>query len=65
MAPTDDSKWAMLRELAFARFPEDVEVADAMHRVEELDRRPAARRRCGLHGGDGGGHAGRGGEEGR
>jgi hypothetical protein len=36
MAPTDDSKWAMLRELAFARFPEDVEVADAMHRVEEL-----------------------------
>jgi hypothetical protein len=36
MAPTDNSKWAVLRELALARFPEDAEVADAMHRAEEL-----------------------------
>jgi hypothetical protein len=36
MAPTDNSKWPMLRELALARFPEDAEVADAMHRAEEL-----------------------------
>jgi hypothetical protein len=36
MAPTDNSKWAVLRELALARFPEDAELADAMHRVEEL-----------------------------
>jgi hypothetical protein len=31
MAPTDNSKWAVLRELALARFPEDV-----MRRAEEL-----------------------------
>jgi hypothetical protein len=36
MAPTDNSKWAMLRELGLARFPEDAEVADAMRRAEEL-----------------------------
>jgi hypothetical protein len=36
MAPTDNSKWAVLRELALERFPEDAEVADAMHRAEEL-----------------------------
>jgi hypothetical protein len=36
MAPTDNSKWAVLRELALARFPEDAEVADAMSRAEEL-----------------------------
>jgi hypothetical protein len=36
MVPTDNSKWAVLRELALARFPEDVEVADAMRRAEEL-----------------------------
>jgi hypothetical protein len=28
MAPTDNIKWAMLRELALARFPEDAKVAD-------------------------------------
>jgi hypothetical protein len=36
MAPTDNSKWAMLRELALAHFPEDAEVANAMRRAEEL-----------------------------
>jgi hypothetical protein len=36
MAPTDNSKWAVLRELVLARLPEDAEVADAMHRAEEL-----------------------------
>jgi hypothetical protein len=36
MAPTDNSKWAVLRELALARFLEDAEVADAMRRAEEL-----------------------------
>jgi hypothetical protein len=36
MASTDNSKWAVLRELALARFPEDVEVAEAMRRSEEL-----------------------------
>jgi hypothetical protein len=36
MAPTDNSKWAVLRELALARFPEDAEVADAMRLAEEL-----------------------------
>jgi hypothetical protein len=36
MAPTDNSKWAVLRELALAHFPEDAEVADAMRRAEEL-----------------------------
>jgi hypothetical protein len=36
MAPTDNSKWAVLKELALARFPKDAEVADAMHRAEEL-----------------------------
>jgi hypothetical protein len=33
MAHIDNSKWAVLRELALDRFPED---ADAMHRAEEL-----------------------------
>jgi hypothetical protein len=36
MTPTDNIKSAMLRELALARFPDDVEVADAMRRVQEL-----------------------------
>jgi hypothetical protein len=36
MAPTDNNKWPVLRELALARFPEDAEVADAMRRAEEL-----------------------------
>jgi pyrimidine deaminase RibD-like protein len=36
MAPTDNNKWAVLRDLALARFPEDAEVADAMRRAEEL-----------------------------
>jgi hypothetical protein len=36
MAPSDNSNWAVLRELALARFPLDAEVADAMPRVEEL-----------------------------
>jgi hypothetical protein len=36
MAPTDNSKWAVLRELTLARFPKDVEVADPMRRAEEL-----------------------------
>jgi hypothetical protein len=36
MAPTNNSKWAVLRELALACFPEDAEVADAMRRAEEL-----------------------------
>jgi hypothetical protein len=36
MAPTDNSKWTMLRQLALARFSEDAEVADTMRRVEEL-----------------------------
>jgi hypothetical protein len=36
MAPTDNSKCAVLRELALARFPEDAEVANAMRRAEEL-----------------------------
>jgi hypothetical protein len=36
MAPTDNSKWAVLRELALTRFPEDAEVADAIRRAEEL-----------------------------
>jgi hypothetical protein len=31
MAPTDNSKWVVLRELALARYPED-----AMRRAEEL-----------------------------
>jgi hypothetical protein len=33
MAPTNNSKWAVLRELSLARFPE---VADAMCRTEGL-----------------------------
>jgi hypothetical protein len=33
-APTDSSKWTVLRELALARFPEDAEVADDMRRAE-------------------------------
>jgi hypothetical protein len=33
MAPTDNNKWVMLRELTLARFPEDEEVADAMHKA--------------------------------
>jgi hypothetical protein len=36
MAPTNNSKWAVLRDLTLTRFPEDAEVADAMRRVEEL-----------------------------
>jgi hypothetical protein len=36
MATTDNSKWAVLRELALARFSEDAEVADGMRRAEEL-----------------------------
>jgi hypothetical protein len=36
MAPTNNSKWVVLRELALARFPEDGEVAGAMRRAEEL-----------------------------
>jgi hypothetical protein len=36
MAPTDNSNWAVLTELALARLPKEVEVVDAMHRVEEL-----------------------------
>jgi hypothetical protein len=39
MAPTDNNKWAALRELA--RFSEEAEVADAMRRVGELaDQQP-------------------------
>jgi hypothetical protein len=36
MAPTDNNNWVVLRELARARFPEDEELADAMHRAKEL-----------------------------
>jgi hypothetical protein len=36
MAPTDNNKWAVLRELALARFLEDTVVAEAMRRAEEL-----------------------------
>jgi hypothetical protein len=36
MAPVDNSKWAVLRKLALARFLEDAEVAEIMCRVEEL-----------------------------
>jgi hypothetical protein len=36
MAPTNNNKWTVLRELALAHFPEDVEVADIMRRAEEL-----------------------------
>jgi hypothetical protein len=36
MAPTNNIKWAVLKELALARFPEDAEVADAMRQAEEL-----------------------------
>jgi hypothetical protein len=36
MAPTDNNKWAVLRELALACFPVDAEVVDAMRRAEEL-----------------------------
>jgi hypothetical protein len=36
MAPTDNSKWAVLRELALACFSKDAEVADTMRRAEEL-----------------------------
>jgi hypothetical protein len=36
MAPTDNGKWAVLRELTLARFPEDVEVAEAMCMAEDL-----------------------------
>jgi hypothetical protein len=35
MTPTNNNKWAMFRELALARFPEDIEVA-AMRWAEEL-----------------------------
>jgi hypothetical protein len=34
MAPTDNSKCAVLRELARTHFPYDEEVADAMRRAE-------------------------------
>jgi hypothetical protein len=30
MAPTDNTKWTVLRELALACFLEDIEVVDAM-----------------------------------
>jgi hypothetical protein len=36
MAPTDNNKWVVLRELALACFLEDEEVADAMCRAQEL-----------------------------
>jgi hypothetical protein len=36
MAPTDNSKWAVLRELTLGRLSEDVEVANAMRLAEEL-----------------------------
>jgi hypothetical protein len=36
MAPTDNSKWVVLRELTLSRFTEDAKVAEAMHRAEEL-----------------------------
>jgi hypothetical protein len=36
MAPTDNNKWAVLRELALTCFPKDEEVAGAMRRAEEL-----------------------------
>jgi hypothetical protein len=36
MAPINNSKWDVLRELALARFPKDAEVADAMRLAEEL-----------------------------
>jgi hypothetical protein len=36
MAPTDNNKWAVLRELPLARFPKDAEVADTMRQSEEL-----------------------------
>jgi hypothetical protein len=36
MAPTDNNKWAVLRELALAHFPKEKEVAGAMRRAEEL-----------------------------
>jgi hypothetical protein len=36
MAPTDNSKWAVLKELALARFLEDAKVADVMRPAEEL-----------------------------
>jgi hypothetical protein len=36
MTPIDNSKWAVLRELALACFPEDAEVVNDMRRAEEL-----------------------------
>jgi hypothetical protein len=36
MAPTDNNKWYVLRELARTRFPKDEEVVDAMRWAEEL-----------------------------
>jgi hypothetical protein len=36
MAPINNSKWDVLRELTLARFPKDAEVADAMRLAEEL-----------------------------
>jgi hypothetical protein len=36
MAPIDNSKWAVLRELALARFSKDAEVADTMRWAKEL-----------------------------
>jgi hypothetical protein len=42
MAPIDNNKWDVLRELALAYFLEDAEVANAMRRAEELaDQQPA------------------------
>jgi hypothetical protein len=41
MAPTDNNKWAVLRELALACFLGDEEVVGAMRRAEELaDQQP-------------------------
>jgi hypothetical protein len=36
MAPINNGEWAVLRELALARFPEDAEVVDAVRWAEEL-----------------------------
>jgi hypothetical protein len=36
MAPSVNSKWVVLRELALAHFPGDEEVAGTMRRPEEL-----------------------------
>jgi hypothetical protein len=36
MAPTDNNKWAVHRELARTHFPKDQEVLVTMRRAEEL-----------------------------